>query len=304
MRKVAARVLDWLLGRPALVRSVKRHARAKTAILCYHNIVADSELLTGVRDASLHMPAERFASHLAALAEAGARFLSLDDFIRGNTDGALDVVITFDDAYAGAVSAGLKVAAARNAPVTVFVSPGILGQQSMWWDRLGLGGPNGISWSHRERLLWSFEGDNRRILKEFDLEGGASLRGSALTQIATLEDIHAALRVFPQLRLGSHTWSHVNLPSLSSGRSREELTSSRKWLQQTFKAAYVNAVALPYGLSDATVLNDAFSVGYDAVLTLGGHWESRYHTAIPIARFNVPSGMSAKSLMRRLVLAS
>ena len=48
------------------------------------------------------------------------------------------VVVTFDDGYRGILTNALPIAESKGAPITVFVTSGILGNHDgLWWDRLG-----------------------------------------------------------------------------------------------------------------------------------------------------------------------
>ena len=109
--------------------------RSRTLILAYHAIVPTDESPAG--DASLHLPQAKFAAQLDALARthdvvplADALAPPLASTTRPR------VAVTFDDAYQGAVRAGVLELVRRGMPATIFVPPGLLGGQRFWWDVL------------------------------------------------------------------------------------------------------------------------------------------------------------------------
>ena len=96
------------------------------------------------------------------------------------------------------------------------------------------------------------------------------------------------------LWLGSHSWTHANLPALSDSEIEQELVSAREWIAREGKN-WVNWVAYPYGSVDERVTSVASGLHEGGFLSGGGlaiakgRWRSTHFLA---PRINIPSGLS------------
>lgn len=302
------RALIKSLGEAALVntgwsRLRRRGLGRRTMILAYHNVVPDA--LAGRGDAPLHLPAGRFARHLERLGQV-CRVVPLRDVLEPSgpprdrdRDQRPRVAITFDDAYRGALTLGLDLLARRGMPATVFAAPALLDDRSPWWDALAepdLGGPDP---QLREAILRDGGGEDaaRRA-------AGVGRREPlpAPFRIATAEELVEASRR-PGIRVGSHTWSHRNLPALEPAAVRRELAAPREWLRARVGPAYLDVLSFPYGRTGLGGADEARAAGYDAGLTLEGGWlpppdDPDHRCALP--RTNMPAGLSDRGLVLRL----
>ena len=120
-----------LLGGPAAIS--RRMFRDRRLILAYHNILPDGA--GSGADHSLHLPRAAFAQQLELLMRQ-SEVVPLDAVLSGDASrrGKPRVAITFDDAYSGAVTAGVEELAKHGLPATIFASPGFIGGHSFWWD--------------------------------------------------------------------------------------------------------------------------------------------------------------------------
>jgi hypothetical protein len=93
-----------LLGGPAAIS--RRAFRHRCLILAYHNILPDGA--EPGADRSLHLPRPDFAQHLDQLTRH-CEVVSLDAALSGSHPPSRRprVAITFDDAYSGALTAGV-----------------------------------------------------------------------------------------------------------------------------------------------------------------------------------------------------
>ena len=148
---------------------------------------------------------------------------AVDDEARGRRP---QVVITFDDAYRGAMTTGLAELEARGLPATVFVAPGLFGTTA-WWDRLADPRSGSVPDSVRGSALLAQQGRSHRVL------GALAPGGQALppwAQIATeTEVLDSANR--PGVTLGAHGWSHANLAVLEGEDLSSELERPLEWLR-------------------------------------------------------------------------
>lgn len=290
------------LAETALVRSgVARAARARlpdqsVLILAYHDIVPTGERNAG--DSSLHLPQRDFARHLDLIC-ATHDIVPLDTALTESVTGTRPrVVVTFDDAYAGALSAGTEELERRQLPAVVFVAPALLGQVT-WWDVLATTADGGVRSSIRQHALWQLAGKQERIL---DCAGKAvdTYGGHASPRIGTVAELESAVK-YCRLTVAAHTWSHPNLCALTSDELMRELVLSLEWITSRFPKT-LPMISYPYGLLSHDVELAASLAGYTRGFRVDGGWITDLSRARPFAmpRFNVAAGISLDGLRLRL----
>ena len=119
MRGFVKRPIERAFSSSAVAWMTQRRVRGKRLILAYHGIIPDGERPAGER--ALFVSQRDFATQLDALV-TDADVAPLDRLDEPG-DGRPRVSITFDDAYAGAVTAGVSELAKRGLPATIFVVP-------------------------------------------------------------------------------------------------------------------------------------------------------------------------------------
>ena len=126
-----------------------------------------------------------------------------------------------------------------------------------------------------------------------------SRSASRLPRIATDSQL-AEVVSKPGITLGSHSWSHPNLCSLTGDELQAELVRPVQWLRSRFSAV-VPWLSYPYGLFNEAVERAATNAGYVGAFRIEGGWmpvsPQSWH-AIP--RLNVPSGLSIEGFRLRL----
>lgn len=280
-------------GAASIARLSRRDA---TLVLAYHNIVPQGEDRVG--DVSLHLPQRSFARQLDRLRLTHDVVSLRDALFLPPTGERPRAVITFDDAYHGTLTAGVKELYARGLPATIFVAPGRLGQQTFWWDTLTPPGTDGIDPAIRTHAL------ERAAGREDDVSQWAREQALPITSIpmharsATDDTLRAAMAYTP-LSLGAHSWTHPNLSRLDAGSLREELVRPLEWLSQ-FGDRAVPAVAYPYGLANETVHRMAEETGYDAGFMIDGGWIANTDTTrYALPRLNIPAGVTDHGFVMR-----
>jgi peptidoglycan/xylan/chitin deacetylase (PgdA/CDA1 family) len=295
VRTIVKSAVERLLGNAVVARAGLRRYTGRVLILAYHNIVPEGDEPAGER--SLHTDQAAFAAQLDEL-RAFMPILPLRSVLSGELPGDSPcAVITFDDAYRGAVTAGVDELNARGIPATIFVAPAFVGGRTFWWDAFASPCTGELDAGFRTQALEQCRGDDTLIR-----ELGARL-GIAVTPLpdhaaaAGEVDLHKAHET-GLIDFASHTWSHRNLQSLTREEQRQELDGARLWLDRHFPGG-PPALAAPYGLGAQAVAEVAGEAGLRAVLRIDGGWSDSTSQRI-LPRWNVPRGISRRGLRLRL----
>ncbi len=285
-------MLCWS-GVPALARRLRR---ADAVILAYHNVIPDGEPPGG--DRSLHLPRTAFAQQLDVLCRTHD-VVPLSEVLEGEPSSRRRAVVTFDDAYRGALTVGLAELAARGLPATVFVAPARVGDRAFWWDALA--GQDGLAPELRERALASLAGEDARIRAWAGAQGHTATEVSAARRCATEVELKRAAAQ-PGITFGSHSWSHANLTRLEQTELELELTRPLAWLRQRYGSITIPWIAYPYGLVSSGVQEAAARAGYRGGLCVSGGALRAGARAKPLAlpRLSVPAGVSVRGFSLRL----
>ncbi|MEO7043341.1 MAG: polysaccharide deacetylase family protein, partial [Gemmatimonadaceae bacterium] len=144
----------------------RRARKGDVLVLAYHNVVPKGLDVHG--DLSLHLHQSDFAAQLDALIRTHD-VVPLNDALTPQEATAQPsarprVAITFDDAYSGAVTAGVAELRARRLPATIFVTPSFLDGKTFWWDILSQA-DSGLDDAFRARALTDAHGLNGQVLE-------------------------------------------------------------------------------------------------------------------------------------------
>jgi peptidoglycan/xylan/chitin deacetylase (PgdA/CDA1 family) len=298
-RAQAKRLLERTLAWAPIRERLAQVPSDGLLVLAYHNVVTGNGVEYG--DASLHLPVETFQQHcdvLASYAEVVA--LGAEPGASHADPSRPRVAITFDDAYVGAVLNALPMLARRRWPVTVFVSPGMLGGQAFWWDSLLHGGRRSLPDEFRTRALVEGGGRGPDVMAMALANGFESALPPAEALTATERQLSDALRDNPLLTLGAHTWSHVCLNAVDAAEAEREIRESLEWTRR-FGAQGIDQLAYPSGAYSADVESIAATAGSSRSYRVDGGWSRPSRDprqAVP--RLNVPAGLSASGLSLRL----
>lgn len=293
----AKRLLEAALLASGLPSLTRRRRAGRTLILAYHNIVPVGEPVAGER--SLHLPQERFGAQLDALLVTHHVVPLADVLHRPSSSPRPRAVITWDDAYHGAVTAGVAEVARRGLPATVFVCPGRVGGRAFWWDRLAEGQGGSQPDAVRRRALGEFMGDDRLILSQWAREAVAEAVIPRHARSATEAELETAAAT-PGISLGAHSWSHPNLARIPTDRLRHELEETKRWLEARFPGA-IPWIAYPYGCVSDDVRSAVRRAGYRGGCLISGGWVSD-PSGDPwrLPRLHVPAGLSLRGFALRL----
>jgi peptidoglycan/xylan/chitin deacetylase (PgdA/CDA1 family) len=196
-------------------------------VLCYHKVERRREL--GVTRIS----PRRFAAQVQALARAGWRGISLEEFagcvFGRRAPGPRELLITFDDAYRGLREHAFPVLRDAGFGATCFVITDFAGRLNRWDVAYG-----GRRFAH---LAW-------RDIERWHARG---------------------------IAFGSHTATHPRLSWMDDRRLRQELVRSRAALT-TALGTPPSAIAYPFGVAGGREVAVASSTGYTIGFGGGGRW--------------------------------
>lgn len=296
---MSARTFVKHLAEPVLESLVAPLSRAmhrgRTLVLAYHNVVPDGHAPLGER--SLHLPQRVFGAQLDALC-ASHDVVPLDALLDPPRGRRPRAVLTFDDAYRGALTAGLEELRSRSLPATVCVAPGLLGDQSTWWDTYADPATGALDAAFRTQALGPCGG------RLDDVRAAAARSGRLATPMPpwarTGAEDDLARAVAAGMTVAAHSWSHANLAVVSGPALVREVQEPLDWLRARFPAATVGWFAYPYGLSSPAVEAAVRTAGYrGALLVSGGYLPRALPPTERLPRLNVAAGLSRAGFVLR-----
>ena len=295
------RAVERVLVRAGVAGIAARRTGSRSLILAYHNVVPDRQSPVG--DRSLHLPLQDFRQQLDALSSL-CDVVALDDaFGPRASSGRPRVAITFDDAYRGAVTWGVEELAQRGMAATIFVAPGLLGDQTFWWDEAAAGSPEGLDPTYRDGALQRCRGEAPAV-RHWLAGQSIDLRPDLVppaARSARVEELAHAVALHPGLTLGAHSWSHPNLAALPDAALSDELRRPLEWLRASFPRVTVPWLAYPYGLESPAVQQAAAAADYTGGLRVSGGWLARgAQPSFAVPRMNIPSGLSTEGFLLRV----
>jgi peptidoglycan/xylan/chitin deacetylase (PgdA/CDA1 family) len=289
--------MESVLLRSGLANLAGRLVRGRALVLAYHNVVPHGAPPVG--EHALHLPQRCFADQLDRLAEVADVVPLADLFAAPGSHRRPRAVITFDDAYAGALTVGALELRQRRLPATIFVPPGLLGGRSFWWDDVIPRGATSLPPKLREALIEECAGRDDRVRAHEAQPADASSMPSWARSATTAELREAAQA--GGITLGAHAWQHPNLAALAEEELDAELARPLAWLRETFPKCVLPWLSYPYGRHSDRVREAARAAGYAGAFRIEGGWlpaDAQPGFALP--RLNVPAGLSAKGFALRL----
>lgn len=276
----------------------RRWNRGRTLVLAYHNVVPDGQPAS-VGDRSLHLPQSVFARQLDLLSETH-EIVPVSSLTRSRdpesepAPSRPGAAITFDDAYRGALTAGLAELRGRGLPVTIFVSPDLLDREAFWWDLLSRGASRSEIDSLREYALRELGGRQDEILRWTKGEGRAHHPPEGDHARPATIDLLRTVAEEPGVTLASHGWSHASLPTLRREELAHELAKPLDWFESR-DIPFERWIAFPYGRHSQRVREYARQLYSLAFTTAAGFTRNGISDRMAVPRMNVPAGMSLRS---------
>jgi peptidoglycan/xylan/chitin deacetylase (PgdA/CDA1 family) len=281
-------------GIPSLSRLGHRRG---VLVLAYHNVVPPGIAVGG--ESSLHLGEDSFAAQLDLLQQTHD-IVSLEELLKGGPASRHRprAVLTFDDAYRGAVTAGVRHIVSRALPATIFVPPAFLGGRFFWWDDVTQPRARGSAEAFRTFALERCAGADEAVRRWAAASGYETRTLPEVAACASIDELRAASDK-PGITLASHTWSHPNLARLPPSQLHDELARPLAWLRERFDRV-LPVLSYPYGLASPKVERAAASVGYRAAVLVTGGWAPpRPCNLFALPRWSVPPGVSLDGFFLR-----
>jgi peptidoglycan/xylan/chitin deacetylase (PgdA/CDA1 family) len=258
-------------------------ARRACLILTYHRVAVSAE-----DPLELCVAPERFREQLQVLRSLGD-IVPLGELARLRGRRGVRFAITFDDGYADNALAAAPILDGEGAAATVFVVAGAVGsRRPFWWDRLSqllfaatappsleldgerfaLGGRTAAERMNVYLAVWS----RLRLLTPALVEQALEQVEQAVGPVdgangARPVDEAELMALAQTLEIGGHTVSHPSLPTLASGRQRDELEVGRSLLERLIDRP-VRAFAYPFGDYDADTRRAVKDAGFRYACTV------------------------------------
>ena len=272
------------------IATLARRLRQGALVLCYHNVVPAADGEPSFGDPGLHLSINRFTVQVEwlkdhycviPLRELVAR-LAAGRSLRGLA------AITFDDAYAGALTLAWPLLRELGLPATMFIVAGAPGRGApFWWDHPAIVKDDAPG--TRRRRLFTLHGDRTLILNSAGAGEATALPATHLP--AHWQALRRAGTAGAGLELGAHTLTHRTLTGMSDRDLQQEIEQSRDVIEDHV-GMRPDSFSYPYGIWDARVLTATRRAGYRAAVTLEFGLNMPDTDPLALNRVNVPASIS------------
>lgn len=290
------------------------------AVLCYHRIAATDKILDKRNPLSgLEVHQEIFEKQIMFLKNK-FKILSLDDLKthieQKNKDFAIS--ITFDDGYLDNFNLALPILEKHNVPATIFVITRFLEKNDfMWWYFL---------WDNLNNQKFIFINSKKIYLKDkSDITNWYGILSKEVIELNYKSQKDYLDKVFGNnlnfnyknlildfdqlidlsknelIEIGSHTLTHAKLTTLNDEEIFEELSVSKKIIEEKIKKK-VNYLAYPYGGTNEVnnkIIKIAEQAGYQMAFSTKRPFEQT-NNFFDIPRINIDNNFEKKRLTSKI----
>ena len=242
------------------------------AILMLHRVSGRCLRPDGV-NRHLTVTPEFLDATIADVKALGYELVSMDEAVSriGGKAGRRFAAITADDAYRDNLLEALPILEKHDAPITIYVSPGLTsGMRDLWWEvieeivsaREGiyLNTPGGrvnldcatpaLKHAATVRLHEYFtdelrEEDQQHVLRDLALAAGIDAGGHTRRALMDWDEIRR-ISTHPLVTIGAHTVNHYNLKRLSADKARREIADAPRIIEME-TGLRPRHMAYPYG---------------------------------------------------------
>jgi peptidoglycan/xylan/chitin deacetylase (PgdA/CDA1 family) len=242
--------------------------RGRGTIFALHSIVDDHDFHP---DHTLRCPVGKLEWILRRLRRQPLDFVTFDEAIARLSAPAARpfVTFTFDDGFADNLTKALPVMEKFAAPLTVYVSTGMITREiDAWWfglaelirrrQQIALPGLGHFQCTDRAGKQRAYAAIEAAVHSNFDLLPAIrEALTAARIQIRALVDKEAlteqqlgVLSAHPLVTIGGHTTTHPNLARATPATARWEMAQNRTFLEE-ITGKPINHTAYPFGHSGA-----------------------------------------------------
>ena len=289
-------------------------------ILMFHNVLEKTNLALNMRNIGV-ADFERILKYL----KRNYQVVTLNEILEAPGTGQR-IAITFDDGLVNNLHHALPVLEKHQLPATFFVTTSWLaGRSSLWPDELsrllqhqkGDIQLNGKFFFRKYRNLFVEKTTGERlesVMQEMDidaidqwLDDLAQRCGYQPAHDLTREDEWRVMKgeeirimsQSPMISIGSHAVSHVNLKYASDDLLKDELTESKKYLEQVTGKA-INDFAFPFGAYDRRVADAAVDAGYHSLIGVEPCAADLPVSNCPASRYGIYNDISTTESLHRI----
>ncbi|MFC1620946.1 polysaccharide deacetylase family protein [Candidatus Omnitrophota bacterium] len=290
-----AKDLYCRLGIPgSLLRLAGFSKQPRLFIFTYHRVSGVSE-----NSPYLAVPSDAFEKHMSFIKD-NFKLVSLSEgveILSKDTSGGMYAAITFDDGYMDNYVHAFPILKKHRVPATIFLTTDFIGKENLfWWDRVF----NVVSLTEHDTINVSLDSNvlefrlngqdreevtdniNEILLErkeseiEFLVQGleARYLNDKDLKPCSMLGWDEARKMCGGLINFGSHTKTHRNLCLLNDVEALEELTGSKKKIEQEL-GVEVNEFCYPYGLLDKRIKDLTCQAGFEYARTASQGSNSR-----------------------------
>lgn len=247
------------------------------AILMLHRVTAAPRKRLGI-NRHLAITPEFLDALLTDLRSMGYRFVSMDetaDRIVAGKCGERFISLTADDAYRDNLLEALPVLEKHEAPITIYVSPGLTsGDVDLWWDvledvvtardeiylttaqgRMYVDCSTAARKDEANRTLHNYlteeirEDDRQPLLRDMARLAGVDHSQPGRETLMTWDEVRQA-GAHPLVTIGAHTTCHYNLRRLSDQNAWQEIVDAGRIIEVE-TGVKPQHMAYPYGYERA-----------------------------------------------------
>jgi len=255
--------LPYVIGGSGVSAAIAKRYRGRGVIFMLHSVVDDEAFYP---DAQLRYPVGKLRSALEWLKAQGADFVSLDEAIMrlAQPESRFFAAFTFDDGYADNLTHALPVMERYAAPMTVYVTTGMMtGHIDAWWfglaelirrvDHIDIFDSrfDCATLDAKQRTFLAFEsiihGNYATLptVKELIASHGIDCTALVPKEGLTREQL-CTLAAHPLATIGGHTTTHINLARSPAPVVEHELAGNKAFLEDIIQKP-VKHFAYPFG---------------------------------------------------------
>jgi peptidoglycan/xylan/chitin deacetylase (PgdA/CDA1 family) len=286
------------LYRSGVGRAIGWRYRGQGVVFMFHSVVDDPGHY--LNDPLRCSPADLEAAVRWARS-SGVDIVTMDEAVRRlDTPGSrFFAVFTFDDGYRDNITHALPVMAKYTAPLTIYVTTGMITRQLYaWWDalvalvrdsdavdvapmgrRFETAGRRGKAGALRAIKHWIHEdGARADLLRPVFAAHDIDIEALVHVQAMTPDELRDASR-HPLVTIGGHTVSHPFLPLVSQERLVHEVSDNKHYLEQA-TASSIAHFSYPYGAAGQREAECVSKAGFRTAVTTRNGTLFPYHAEI------------------------